>query len=79
MSAPDVHDSRDDRKIDFTITHICCAKTYRFYGWYFEWGISGPWPLNNDGGLRKRAGDKFWKMCDKFAALTDKEKEKYQC
>ena len=56
---------------------ICGPRLYKFDGWFFEFSAySGPWPLKKDGELRKRAGRKFYKMIDKFEALTEKEKAK---
>jgi len=54
----------------------CNQKVYSFNGWFFEWhSYCGPWPLKKDGELRKRAGDKFWKVIEKFQKLNSEQKE----
>lgn len=59
--------------------HICGAKLYEFEGWFFECPYyGGPWPLKKDGGPRKRAGDMFWNMIDRFTKLSDKQQQAYR-
>jgi len=58
---------------------ICSHPMYEFEGWIFECGyMSGPWPLRKDLEPRKRAGRKFWKMFERFDALSDKAKSTYR-
>jgi len=52
---------------------------YRYDGWFFEWqSYGGPWPLRNDGELRKRAGREFWRMIDCFQKLSPAERKQYR-
>ena len=54
------------------------GNVYRYAGWLFEYGcVNGPWPLCQDGELRKRAGRKFWRMWERFDKLSDEEKAAY--
>ena len=57
---------------------LCGPKLYEYSGWFFEVGLSGPWPLKKDGELKKQAGRKFSEMVEQFQALTDKEKSTYR-
>ena len=58
---------------------LCTPPLYRYDGWYFEWQSYGsPWPLCNDGELRKRAGREFWRMIDRFQKLTPAERKQYR-
>lgn len=58
---------------------LCGPRLYEYDGWFFEVSIpSGPWPLKKDGELRKRAGDKFYSMFERFDNLSDEEKEKHR-
>ena len=57
---------------------ICSPPLYEFEGWYFEYGPYICWPLCKDGEPRKRAGNKFYDMVDKFLALPEEEKERYR-
>ena len=57
---------------------LCGPRLYKFNGWFFEINaFCGPWPLKKDGDPRKRAGRVFWKIADKFYALSDEEKKQY--
>ena len=53
------------------------GNVFRFDGWLFEvHSYCGPWPLNKD--LSPRAtppGRTFWKMWNRFEALSAKAKE----
>ena len=56
---------------------ICSPRIYAFKGWTFEVSsYSGPWPLRNDGELRKRAGDVFWLLWSEWEDLPDDEKKR---
>jgi len=54
---------------------ICGPKVYEFEGWFFEYGHHICWPLRKDGEPRKRAGDKFYDMIDRFFAQSQKEQD----
>ena len=54
---------------------ICSPPLYEFEGWFFEYSPHICWPLCKDGEPRKRAGDKFYDMVDKFLALPEEEQE----
>jgi len=55
---------------------ICGPSLYEFEGWFFELsGYGGPWPLKKDGSPRLHAGRTWWKVWDKFDALTDAEQQ----
>lgn len=57
---------------------ICGPSLYKFEGWFFELhSYCGPWPLCKDGELRKRAGRVFWKVWERFNALSNEEKEQH--
>lgn len=57
---------------------MCSSSQFEFEGWYFEFHrYCGPWPLKKNGDPRKRAGNKFYKMYDKFSKLSPKQQEKY--
>jgi len=61
------------------IGFICGPRLYKFDGWFFEFhAYCGPWPLKVDGKCRKRAGRKFYKMFDKFYALSKEDQEKHR-
>ena len=58
---------------------ICGPKLYKYGGWFFEISSSnGPWPLKKNSDPRKRAGDIFYLMYEKFDKLSKKEKLKYR-
>ena len=57
---------------------ICSLPLYEFEGWFFEYGRHISWPLCKDGEPRKRAGDKFYDMLDRFLALPEEERESYR-
>ena len=58
---------------------FCSSPVYEFEGWTFEYSQAvDPWPLKKDGEPRKRAGDVFWAVFSRFAALSDKEKTKHR-
>ena len=57
---------------------VCAPPLYEFEGWYFQYGHHICWPLCKDGEPRKRAGDKFYDMIDKFLALPEEEQERYR-
>lgn len=61
------------------IIHITVPVVYRFEGWMFEYDRRkpfGPWPLKQDGELRKRAGKQFYEAFGRFSALSKEEQEK---
>ena len=55
------------------IIHICMPIIYEYKGWTFEYGPFGTWPVNKDGELRKRAGNKFWAVIAEFQDEPDQE------
>ena len=57
---------------------ICSPPLYEFEGWYFQYGHHICWPLCKDGEPKKRAGNKFYDMIDKFLALPEEEQERYR-
>ena len=58
---------------------ICGPRLYEYDGWFFEdHQTCGPWPLKKDGDPRKRAGNVFYSMYEKFDRLSDAEKRKYR-
>ena len=57
---------------------MCATPLYEFEGWYFQYGHHICWPLCKDGEPRKRAGDKFYDMLDRFLALSKEEQESYR-
>jgi hypothetical protein len=58
---------------------LCGPRLYRFDGWFFEWSeASGPWPLRQDGELRKRASRSFWRMIERFQALEPEQQKTYR-
>ena len=57
---------------------ICGPRIYEYEGWIFEHGHYICWPLKNDGEPRKRAGDKFYAMLDRFFSLPEEEQEKHR-
>ena len=62
------------------IIHIYKMPCYKYQGWYFQYDRNkplAPHPLNKDGELKKRVGDKFWNMLDEFVNLPIEEQEKY--
>lgn len=62
------------------IVHICGGgPVYRFEGWLFEvHRYVGPHPLNKNGDPRATPpGRKFWKMWDRFSALSKSEQKQY--
>ena len=56
----------------------CSPPLYEFEGWFFQYGHHICWPLRKDGEPKKRAGNKFYDMIDKFLALPDEEQERYR-
>lgn len=55
---------------------ICVPRIYIYAGWTFEVSnYGGAWPLKQNGDPRKRAGDRFWSMWEKFDTLSDGKKE----
>ena len=54
---------------------VCSPPLYEVEGWFFEYGHHICWPLCKDGEPRKRAGDKFYDMLDRFLALSKEEQE----
>lgn len=54
---------------------MCSTPIYEYDGWFFEYGPRICWPLCKDGEPRKRAGNKFYDMLDRFFAQTEKEQE----
>lgn len=54
---------------------LCSSPIYEYEGWFFEYGPRICWPLCKDGEPRKRAGNKFYDMLDRFFAQTEKEQE----
>lgn len=62
---------------------IICSMTsgiYSYAGWTFEMPrMTGcPWPLKQDGELRKRAGRKFYNDIKPFCDMSDEERERYR-
>jgi len=57
---------------------ICSARTYKFKGWWFEYGYTSVWPLKKDGEPRKKAGMVFWSIIDNFCKLSDEEQKQYR-
>ena len=57
---------------------MCGPKIYEFSGWTFEYDMTGAWPLRKDGEPRARAGRKFYKMLDKFCAMSDEQQKTYR-
>jgi len=58
---------------------VCGPRLYEFKDWFFEYHrYCGPWPLNKDGELRKKAGKKFWNIIKEFDLLSDTEREKFR-
>ena len=58
---------------------VCSAPIYEYEGWLFEWRrYMTPHPLTKELEPRKRVGDKFWDMFDRFCALPDDEQKKYR-
>jgi hypothetical protein len=58
---------------------VCGPRLYEYEGWFFEvTPYGGPWPLKNNGNPRKRAGNTFYSMYEKFDKLSKKEKLKYR-
>jgi len=54
---------------------ICGTNVHEYDGWVFEvHSYCGPWPLKRDGGLRARAGRKFYDMWDRFKKEPNKDK-----
>lgn len=56
----------------------CSPRIYEFEGWTFEYHQTSVWPLKKDGEPRKRAGEKFYAMLDKFCQLTDEQKDRHR-
>lgn len=57
----------------------CGPKIYRYENVLFEYhSYCGPRPLKKDYEPKKRAGKKFFIFAEKFAKLSDKEKEFYR-
>ena len=54
---------------------MCSPPLYEFEGWFFEYSPHICWPLRKDGEPRKRAGDKFYDMLDRFFAQSQKEQD----
>lgn len=61
------------------VGYMCSfGNVYRYDGWLFEFSrVVGPWPLCQDGEPRKRAGRMFWRMWERFNALSDEDKAHY--
>lgn len=57
---------------------ICTPRIYRFEGWIFEYHRTSVWPLKKDFMPRKRAGDKFYDMIDRFCELSENDREMYR-
>lgn len=58
---------------------ICGPRIYIYAGWKFEiHSYHGPWPLKQNGDPRKRAGDRFWSMWEKFDTFSDAKKDHYR-
>ena len=57
---------------------ICVSKVYQFDGWLFEYSVRIVWPLKVNGDPKKNAGEKFWKMIEKFNDLSVEDKEKHR-
>lgn len=58
---------------------VCGPHIYEFGGWLFEThSYCGPWPLKKNFEPKQQAGRKFYKMFDRFYALSADEKEKYR-
>ena len=57
---------------------ICSARTYKYKGWYFEFGVMIVWPLKKNGDPLKRVSDEFWDVATEFGQLPDGEKEEYR-
>lgn len=56
---------------------VCGPAVYRFEGVLFEvHSYCGPWPLRQDGEPRRRAGRRFWRLWDRFQALSPEERER---
>lgn len=63
------------------IVHVSIPIFYRFEGWLFEYDRRkpfGPWPCKKDFEPKKRAGDKFYKMFNRFDALSKPEQDAYK-
>ena len=59
--------------------YLCGPRVYEYNGWIFEVPAAcGPWPLKKDGDLRKRAGNVFYTMFEKFNKLSKEEKQMYR-
>ena len=51
---------------------------YEFEGWTFEvHRYFGPWPTKKNGDPREFAGRKFWKMWNRFHALTPEQQKQH--
>ena len=57
---------------------ICSAPTYRYKGWFFEYGQTGCWPLKKNGEPRKQAGRKFYSVIDEFLDLPEDEQKAHR-
>ena len=58
---------------------MCGPKLYEYDGWFFEvCACNGPWPLKKDCDPRKRAGNVFYSMYEKFNKLSVEEQEYYR-
>ncbi|NQU44517.1 hypothetical protein HQ520_14595 [bacterium] len=57
---------------------LCSPRRYNFGGLDFEYGYCGPWPLCQDGELRKRAGRTFYDRIQPWLDMSEAEREKYR-
>lgn len=60
---------------------VTIAKIYEFDGWYFEYHRTKPflpWPCKKDLEPRKRAGNKFFEMFERFSNLSIEEQENHR-
>ena len=58
---------------------MCGTPIYEYEGWLFEWhSYMGPYPLDKNLEPKKRVGEKFWEMFNRFYALSDEEQKKYK-
>ena len=61
-----------------TLIHMSIPPIYKYEGWTFEWFRNKPFPphpLNKNGELKKRVGDKFWNMFTQFSNLPESVQE----
>lgn len=56
---------------------ICYSNQYRYKGYYFDKAYPSYYPLKKDGNPSLKTPKGFWDMIDKFANLSNTEKEKY--